>query len=142
VGLWAWSFVGAVAALVIVALALAAGSEIVLPFTFAVVLAVIFKPFVGTLQRRGFKPTVAAGLMVVGLLALMLGVAVATTRGVVDQTHQISAATDAALAETAEQLDALGVDAAALDTARAAVGGAAPVIGSGFLTKSSPASAR
>jgi predicted PurR-regulated permease PerM len=124
-----------VAATVIVALALAAVSEIVLPFTFAVVLAVIFKPFVGTLQRRGFKPTFAAGLMVVGLLALMTGVAVAATRGVMDQTQQISEATDAALAETAAQLDALGVDPADLDAARTAVGGAAPMIGSGFLTK-------
>ena len=43
-GVWAWSFVGAVAALV---LALGVVSEIVLPLTFAAVLAVIFKPMIG-----------------------------------------------------------------------------------------------
>jgi hypothetical protein len=51
-GVWAWSFVGFVAATIIVVLALAAVSEIVLPLTFAAVLAVIFKPLVGTLRRH------------------------------------------------------------------------------------------
>jgi hypothetical protein len=55
-GVWTWSFVGFVAATVIVVLALAAVSEIVLPLTFAAVLAVIFKPAVGTLRRHRFKP--------------------------------------------------------------------------------------
>ncbi len=43
----AWSFVGAVAATIILVRALGAVSEIVLPLTFAAVLAVIFKPLVG-----------------------------------------------------------------------------------------------
>jgi len=46
-GIWAWSFVGVVAATIILVLALGAVSEIVLPLTFAAVLAVIFKPVVG-----------------------------------------------------------------------------------------------
>ena len=46
-GVWAWSFVGAVATTIILVLALGAVSEIVLPLTFAAVLAVIFKPLVG-----------------------------------------------------------------------------------------------
>ena len=44
---WAWNFVGAVAATIILVLALGALSEIVLPLTLAAVLAVIFKPAVG-----------------------------------------------------------------------------------------------
>ena len=47
-GVWAWSLVGLVAAMIIAVLALAAVSEIVLPLTFAAVLAVIFKPLVAT----------------------------------------------------------------------------------------------
>jgi hypothetical protein len=64
-GVWAWSFVGFVAATIIVVLALAAVSEIVLPLTFAAVLAMIFKPLVGTsaaiarLQSGGFFDQVA-----------------------------------------------------------------------------------
>ena len=77
-GVWAWSFVGFVVAAIIVVTALGAISEIVLPLTFAAVLAVIFKPMVGTLRRHGFKPTLAAGLIVLGLLALMTAVVVAT----------------------------------------------------------------
>ncbi len=87
-GVWSWSFVGFVVASVIVLTALAAVSEIVLPMTFAAVLAVMFKPLVGTLQRRGLKASPAAGLIVLGLIVLMLGVMVATVRGVADQTDR------------------------------------------------------
>ncbi|GIJ62506.1 AI-2E family transporter [Virgisporangium aurantiacum] len=131
---WAWSFVGVVAAAIIVVAALAAVSEIVLPLTLAAVLAVIFKPAAGVLQRHRFKPTLAAGLIVLGLLALLTGVVVATVRGVIEQADQIGALTGAALDTAAEQLDALGVDAAALDDARAATGTAAPMITGGVLT--------
>ena len=86
VGAWAWSFVGVVVATIIVVTALAAVSEIVLPLLFAAVLAVVFKPLVGKLERRKLKPTLAAGLVVLGLLGLMIVVVVATARGVIDQT--------------------------------------------------------
>ena len=61
VGIWAWSFVGVVAATAIVVTAFGAVSEIALPLLFAAVLAVIFKPLVGKLERRGLKSTLAAG---------------------------------------------------------------------------------
>ena len=96
-GVFAWSFVGFVAATIIVVAALGAVSEIVLPLTFAAVLAVIFKPAVGVLERHRVKPTLAAGLVVLGLLALMTGVVVATVRGVTDQTDQIGASVDKAI---------------------------------------------
>src|SRR5687768_641505 len=69
IGALAWSFVGVVVAGIIVVTALAAVSEIVLPLLFAAVLAVIFKPLVGKLGRHGLKPSLAAGLIVLGLLA-------------------------------------------------------------------------
>ena len=132
-GVWSWSFVGFVAASVIVLTALAAVSEIVLPMTFAAVLAVMFKPFVGTLQRHGLKPSPAAGLIVLGLIVLMIGVVVATVRGVVDQTDQIGDSATAALEEAAAQTDALGIDQEALAEARKAVEDAAPMITTGVL---------
>ncbi len=134
-GVWSWSFVGVVAATIIVVVALAAVSEIVLPMTFAAVLAVIFKPLVGTLQRHRWKPSLAAGIVVLCLLTVAGGVVVATVRGVTKQADQISAVTDKALNNAADQLDAAGVDKAALDDARAAAEGAAPLIANGFLTK-------
>jgi len=132
IGIWSWTFVGLVVATIIVVTALSAVSEILLPLLFAAVLAVIFKPMVGSLVRRGLKPTLAAGLIVLGLLALMTVVLVGTVRGVLDQTDEISASVDAAMANTGDEL---GVDAAALEEARAAAEEAAPAIAEGFLTK-------
>ena len=66
IGVWAWSFVGVVIATIIVVTALAAVSEIFIPLLFAAVLAVIFKPVVGSLSNHGFKPSLAAGLLVLG----------------------------------------------------------------------------
>ncbi len=130
-GIGAWSFVGFVVATAIVVAALGAVSEIVLPLTFAAVLAVIFKPLVGTLQRHKLKPTLAAGLVVLGLLALMLVVFVATVRGVTEQTDEIGSSVDAAIDNAADELD---VDRDSLDDARAATEAAAPMIGDGFVT--------
>ena len=134
-GIWAWCFVGVVIAAVIVAIVLGALSEIVLPMTFAAVLAIIFKPLCGILQRKGLKPPLAAGLIVLGLIALMLVVFVATVRGVTAQADEIGSVTDAALEKAAEQLDAAGVDQAALEDARAATEESAPMVAEGFLAK-------
>ena len=134
VGVWAWSFVGLVVALLIVVVALAAVSEILLPLTFAVVLAVMFTPLVGSLARHRVKPSLAAGFVVLGLLVLMGGVVVATGRGVVDQAAQIGETVDAALEEAAKQTDELGIDQAALDDARAAVEDAGPITTTGALS--------
>jgi putative heme transporter len=133
-GLWAWSFVGFVVAAIIVCIALGAVSEIVLPMTFAAVLAVIFKPLVGALRRHKVKPSLGAGLVVLGLLALMAGVVVGTVRGVTEQSDEISDSTDAALERAAEQTDALGIDQGQLDAARAAIEDAAPMITTGVLS--------
>src|SRR5512133_3564895 len=134
-GVWAWSFVGFVVAMIIVVTALGAMSEIVLPLTFAAVLAVVFKPLVDTLVRHRFKPTLAAGLVVLGLLALMAVVVVATVRGVTEQTDQIGASVDAALDKAAEQTGGLGIDKASLDQARAATEDAEPMVTGGVLTR-------
>ncbi len=95
---------GFVLATVIVVTAFGAVSEIMLPLLFAAVLAVIFKPFVGKLQARGLKPSLAAGLIVLGLLALMTIVLVATVRGIVQQRDEIGASVDAALANASDDL--------------------------------------
>jgi predicted PurR-regulated permease PerM len=133
-GIWAWSFVGFVVASAIVVVALGAVSEIILPMTFAAVLAVVFRPLVWTLQRHGVKPSLAAGLVVLGLLALMVGVLVATVRGVIDQVDEIGDSASAAVETAAEQTDAIGVDEAALDAARAAIDDAEPMITTGALS--------
>ena len=118
-------------ALIIIVTALGVVSEIVLPMTFAVVLAVIFKPMAESLERHKFKPTYAAGLVVLGLLALMAGVLVATVRGVTDQAGEMGDVTDAAMGTASEDL---GIDPAALEEARAAAEEAQPAIAEGVVT--------
>ncbi|MET0578617.1 MAG: AI-2E family transporter [Ilumatobacteraceae bacterium] len=135
VGVWSWAFVGFTAAAVILVVVLAALSEIVLPMLFAAVLAVMFRPLVGILQRHKLKPTLAAGVVVLGLLLLMGVAVVATVRGVVDQADQIGDVTDQALANAADQVDVAGVDPQALEDAKTATEGAAPMISDGFVTK-------
>ena len=134
VGVWAWSFVGFVVAAIIVFVALAAVSEIVLPLTFAAVLAIIFKPLVRMLERHKVWPTLAAGIVVLGLLVVVAGVIVATVRGVTQQADQISGVADKAVGKAADLTDALGMDQSSLDALRKAIDDAAPVITTGFLS--------
>ena len=132
--MWAWSFVGFVVAAIIIVIALGFVSEILLPMTFAAVLAVCFRPLVGVLVRHKFKPSLAAASVVLGLLVLMAGVLVGTVRGVTEQTDDISSSVDKALDEAAGQTDALGIDEGELDAARKAIDDAVPVIATGVLS--------
>ena len=131
-GVWAWSFVGVVVAITIFLYGVGAVSEIVLPLTFAAVLAVCFSPMAEGLVRRGLKPSAAAGLVVLGLLALATFVGFSTVRGVTQQTAEIASSVDAAIDNAVGELDA---DAESLETAREAIEGAAPTVGEGFLTQ-------
>jgi predicted PurR-regulated permease PerM len=119
-----------VVATVIVVTALSAVSEIILPLLFAAVLAVIFKPLVGRLTRDRFKPSLAAGLIVLGLLMLMTFVVVATVRGIVDQTDEIGASVDAAIDNASDELN---VDPDSLNDAKAATQEAGPMIAEGVV---------
>lgn len=131
VGVLAWSFIGVVVATLIVVTAFSAVSEIILPLLFAVVLAVVFKPVAGKLERHRFRPSVAAGLIVLGLLVLMTFVVVATVRGIVDQTDEIGASVDAAIDNASDELN---VDPDSLNDAKAATQEAGPMIAEGVIT--------
>ena len=133
VGVWSWSFVGLVIALTILVFALAAVSEIALPMTFAAVLAVMFKPLVGSMIRKGLKPSLAAGLIVLGLLFLVGGTWW-RPRGVIDQADQIGTSADAAIDKASDQTEELGIDKAALEDARKAVEDTEPVITGGVIS--------
>jgi putative heme transporter len=130
-GVWAWTFVGVIAALVIIMSALSAVNEIVLPMTFAAVLAIVFKPMAVALTRRRVRPTVAAGIVVLGLLGLMVLVTMATVQGVIAQRDTIGASVDEAAAEASESLS---VDAATWDAVQESIASMAPTVQGGFLT--------
>jgi putative heme transporter len=131
IGVLAWSFIGVVVATIIVVTAFSAVSEIILPLLFAVVLAVVFKPVAGKLERHRFKPSLAAGLIVLGLLVLMTFVVVATVRGIADQTDEIGASVDAAINNASDELN---VDPDSLNDAKTATQEASPMIAEGVIT--------
>ena len=75
-------------------------------------------------------------MIVLGLLALMAGVVVATVRGVTDRPTRSAPSADKALNKAAEQTDALGHrPSTSLDEARTATEDAAPMIATGVLTR-------
>ena len=132
IGVWSWTFVGFVVALAIVVTAFGVVSEILLPLLFAAVLAVIFKPVVVSLIGHRFKPSLAAGMIVLGLLLLMVCVLVGTIRGIADQKDEISASVDAAIAKLAESI---GADPATLEDLRQQSEEAAPAFAEGIPAK-------
>lgn len=134
IGVWAWSFIGVGIALLFIAIAFAAVSEILQPIVFAAVLAVIFKPLCDTLRRYRLPSTIAAGVIVIGLLLVAVAVISLTAQGVSDQLEAINASADAAIATTAAQTESIGIDQASLDAAKAAVEEAKPMIATGVLS--------
>lgn len=130
-GVWAWAFVGIVAATAIIVTAFAAVKEIMLPLTFAVVLAIIFKPMAVRLTGRRIRPGVAAGIVVLGLLGLMVLVAVATVQGIVAQRGAIGSSVDDAAAEAGESLS---VDPATWNAVQESIETMAPTIQFGFVS--------
>ena len=133
-GILAWSFIGAVIAVGMVVTALGVVSEIILPMTFAAVLAVIFRPMAVSLGKK-VGPSAGAGLVVLGLLVMMAVVVVATVKGVTEQMDEIGDSATPPSARSATDLDAIGVDEAALEDARAAINDAAPAVTSGVLVR-------
>lgn len=131
IGVWSWSFVGVTLAALILVVVIGALSEIVLPMTFAAVLAVCFRPLATALQRHRLSPAAAAGIIVLALLALAVGVLAATVNGVVDQADQIGDLTDQAIETAADGTDSLGIDEEAWTSVRTSIRSAAPLAGEG-----------
>jgi putative heme transporter len=124
-GLGAWSLLGIIGLTAVAVLGLATVSSVVLPLLFAMVLAVVFRPLGARLERRGVPPSLAAGIVVLGLVALCIAVVVLTVRGVISQTDLIIDEVEDALVE-------LDVEENAVEEARTAVEGLDPSVTSGF----------
>ncbi len=126
-GLASWSLIGMIVLVGLVVYGLAAVSSLVLPLLFAMVFAVVFRPLVTRITRLGLRPAAAAGLMVVGLLAVCGGVVVMTINGVVDQSDRITTEVDDALSQ-------LDVDESAIAEVRKVIEKGASGLGTGFLS--------
>ncbi len=98
-GLASWSMLGIIALATVTVLGLAAISSVALPLLFAAVLAVLFRPVATRLERIGVPSSVAAGLVVAGLVLTCAAVVGLTVKGIVDQSTRLGNELESALAE-------------------------------------------
>ena len=125
-GLAAWAILGLVALGTAIVVGLAAISSVALPLLFAMVLAVIFRPVAVRLERAGLPPSLAAGVVVLGLVLSILGVVALTIHGVVTQSDELMEEIEAALVE-------LDIDEDVIDQVRQAIEDADPAVTSGIV---------
>ena len=87
-GTRSWYVVGVAAAVSIVYLGLAAISGLVIPMIVATVLAMLFAPLTDVLERS-MPRSLAAGLVLAGLVAVAVGAVAVAVAGVIDQAPEI-----------------------------------------------------
>jgi predicted PurR-regulated permease PerM len=82
VGIAAWTCIGVVLVVAIVVVVFGVIAEVAIPVALAALLAVVFKPAADRLVRRGVRPALAAGIVVLGLGALVGGIAAVCVAGI------------------------------------------------------------
>ena len=92
-----WLLVGIAAIMVGVVWVLGITSSIVEPVVAGAVVAAVCSPGVAWLARRGFPRAAGAGLMLLALVAIAVGIVLLVLGGLVEQSAQIEAAADKAL---------------------------------------------
>ena len=103
-----WTFVGVVLASAIIFFVLAQLSGLVVPLVIAAVLGILFVPLADWLDKY-LPRSAAAGLVLVGLLALGYVVVLVTVNGVIDQASEIGTQIEAGLDALAEWLRGFGL---------------------------------
>jgi predicted PurR-regulated permease PerM len=132
VGIGAWTFIGVVIGVAIVGVALSVIAEVVIPIALAALLAVVFKPSADRLVRRGWRPAFAAGFVVVGLGAVVGGIAAMSVAGISSQSEEIHSAVDDAVHKLAEESD---VDTESIQNVRTAVNESSALLALGSVTQ-------
>jgi putative heme transporter len=125
-GLASWFLVGVIVLLVGLTALLAATSEIVMPMLAAIIVSVVTSPIVGWLARHRVPRGAGAAIVLLGLVAACVAIALLVVGGIVSQSGAIgSYATDAA-GKAQGWLGSLGIDDSARQSAKDNVSAAAP----------------
>lgn len=131
VGIAAWTFIGVVLAVAIVIAALAVIAEVVIPVALAALLAVVLKPAADRLVRRGARPAIAAGVVVLALGALLGAIVAASVAGLTSQSAAIESAVDDAVRALADES---GIDTDTIQDVRSAINESAALVVLGSVT--------
>ncbi len=118
-GRWSWIGIGVLILLVALMALLAATSVLVISALFAVLLGGTFLPVVDWLHKHHFPRWLGALLVVVGLVALAVGIALIITYSVVNQVPEIQQRLDEAVAQLQKALSATSVPASTVDSLKA-----------------------
>ena len=113
-GIRAWMLVGMTLAVLILASFLVLSAGVSIPLILAAVIGMISYPLAERLQARGLSAAVAALVVLLLLAAIIVATVWLTVTGIVLQWPTIAASAEAALAEAADTLVALGFDPEAL----------------------------
>jgi len=129
-GIRAWSVVGIIAASVIIYLILAGLSGLVIPLVVATVVGTLFVPLVDKLSVH-MSRNLAAGIVLIGLVAIGVGSIWIAVAGIVDQGSEIQDQLASGIAAARDWLVSVGFDPASAqgvtdgvgDIAGASIGG-------------------
>jgi len=128
-----WAVVGIIAASVVIYLILAGLSGLVVPLIVAGVVGALFVPLVDKLAKHMHR-TLAAGIVLVGLIVVGVGAVVVAVAGVVEQAPEVEKQLSAGLTAATDWLQGRGVDLGsvegALDGATSAAGASSGGLGS------------
>jgi len=127
-----WAVVGIIAASVVVYLILAGLSGLVVPLIVAGVVGALFVPLVDKLTKHMHR-SLAAGIVLVGLIVVGVGAVVVAVAGVVEQAPEVEKQLSPGLAAIKEWLQGRGIELGsvkdALDGATSAAGASAGGLG-------------
>ena len=131
VGLVSWYFVGFTLAVTVIAVIIAATSEIIAPLILGAFLAIVFLPVADWLTDRGLSRGLASLTVLVGLAALLVGVSWITGVALVDQADELSANLDNAIADIKGWFETTPVNQQLADQIRATTGDVGPSLTGG-----------
>ncbi len=135
-GLSSWLGIGIVGAAILVLAFITISSSISVPLIVAVVVGAIAAPLVESMHKRGVPKTLAATVVLLGLIAIIVVTLWVTVNGVLSQASHIQQQLQSGLASLETWLQSVGVDTTALKGALSpqSTASAGKVASSGFLS--------
>jgi predicted PurR-regulated permease PerM len=128
-----WAIVGVIAASVVIYLILAGLSGLVIPLIVAGVIGALFVPLVDKLTKHMHR-TLAAGIVLVGLIVIGVGAVVVAVAGVAEQAPEVEKQLNAGLGTAKDWLQGAGVDLGSIGDAANGSGTAADASSGGLGT--------
>ncbi|AVL99791.1 AI-2E family transporter [Gordonia iterans] len=132
-GLFAWSLLGVLGLIVVIALGLSAISGILVPLIVAVILGVVLEPMVAFLERHRVPHTLAATLTLLAAIGVAALTVFVVFRGFIDQWSEIQRQLTLGWNSFTDWARSLDLEDRWLEQARTALEDLAPQVGQGVM---------